>query len=225
MSAPTRKYMIRLPIDGQSQQAAPIMAGYGEIIKELRKQATTDVVKYSMPSATDDVLRRLVNIAKAPKADLIAKGVDVDDLPDLADVLATNLPWVGHVTHNDASRQFRSKNVLAVAVEVLREFDGYVYRLSADVGQIPESRGPALFELQSPSRMDRYYKIYVNLEIADKLSSDILLKSPIVPQKLIDYLEKLGYKQQGRFFTHDGGWRGVNIHVSLFGMIADAGAV
>lgn len=225
MSAVPRKYMIRLPIDSHSQMAAPIMAGYGELIKDLRKHATAEVVKYSLPGASDDVLRRLVNVAKAPKADLIAKGVDIDDLPDLADVLDTNLPWVGHVTHNDASRQFRSKNVLAVAVEVLREFDGYVYRLSADVGSIPESRGPALFELQNPSRMERFYKIYVNLDIADKLSSDILLKSPIVPQKLADYLGRLGYKQQGRFFIHDGGWRGVNIHVSLFGMIADAGTV
>lgn len=223
MTSPIRKYLIRLPIDTASQVAAPIIAGYTEIVKELKKHSTTDVIKYSMPGVSDDVLRRLVNIAKAPKADLIAKGVDVDDLPDLADVLETDLPWVGHVTHNDCSRQFRSKNVLAVAVEILREFDGYIYRLSADVGQIPESRGPALFELQNPSRMERYYKIHVNLNLNDKLSSQILLSSPIVPQGLIDELTTLGYEQQGRFFIHPCGIRGANIHVSLFGMIADAG--
>lgn len=223
MSAQPRKYLIKLPIDSVTMTAAPIMAGYGEIVKELKKHATTDVVKYSMPGVADDVLRRLVNIAKAPKADLIAKGVDVDDLPDMSDVLATDLPWVGHVTHNDASRQFRSKNVLAVAIEILREFDGYVYRLSADIGSAPETRGPALFELQNPSRMDRFYKIHVNLNLTDKLSSDILLKSPIVPQGLIDELTKLGYEQHGRFFTHPSGIRGANLHVSLFGMIADAG--
>jgi len=221
MSAPNKKYLIKLPIDSASQQPAAIMAGYGEIVKELKKYSTTDVVKYSMPGATDDVLRRLVNIAKAPKADLIAKGVDVEDLPDLADVLATNLPWIGHATHNDASRQFRSKNALAVAVEVLREFDGYIYRLSADIGCPPESRGPALFELQNPSRMDRFYKIHVNFELTDKLSSDILLKSPIVPQSLIDYLTKLGYEQHGRFFSHPD-FGHASIHVSLFGKIADA---
>lgn len=221
MSA-VRKFLIKLPIDSVTQTAAPIIAGYGEIVKELRKHTTADVIKYSVPGTVDDVLRRVVNIAKAPKDALLAKGVDINDLPDLADVLDTNLPWLGHVTHNNASRQFRSKNLLAVAVEILREYDGYVYRLSADVGTPPETRGPALFELQSPSRMDRYYKIHVKLDLADKLSSDILLKSPIVPQGLIDELTALGYTLQGRFFVHPSGIYGANIHVSLFGMIADA---
>lgn len=223
MSTPARKYLVKLPICSIDQSASPITAGFSEIVKELKKRTTTDVIKYSMPSTSGDVMRHLINIAKAPKEELIEKGVNVDDLPDLIDVLETNLPWVGHVTHNTASRQFKSKNVLAVAVEVLREFDGYIYRLSSDTGSVPESRGPALFEFQSPSRMDRYYKIHVNLDISDKLTADIMLKSPIVPQGLIDELTALGYTQQGRFFTHPCTHRGVNLHVSLFGMIADAG--
>jgi len=223
MSTPVRKYLVKLPISAVDMTASPIMAGYSEILKELKKHSTTDVIKYSMPAASGDVMRLVVSIAKVAKDELVEKGVDVNDLPDLADVLNTNLPWMGHVTHNTASRQFKSKHVLAVAVEVLREFDGYIYRLSADTGSVPESRGPALFELQSPSRMDRFYKIHVNMDISDKMTADIMLKSPIVPQGLIDELTAVGYTHQGRFFSHPGTWRGVNIHVSLFGMIADAG--
>lgn len=223
MTTPVRKYLVKLPISSVSQLASPIVAGYSEIVRELKRHATTDVIKYSMPVTSGDVMRHLINIAKAPKDEMIEKGIDIADLPDLTDVMDTNLPWMGYVTHNGASRQFKSKNLLAVAVEVLREFDGWIYRLSADTGTVPESRGPALFELQSPSRMDRFYKIHVNMDISDKLTADIMLKSPIVPQGLIDELTALGYTQQGRLFTHPGTWRGVNIHVSLFGMVADAG--
>lgn len=224
MTAMPKKYQVKLPINANTNTASPVMAGYEEIIRELKKYSVTDVIKFSLPDGKNDVVRRMVRISKAPKDALIDRGVDVEDIADLMEVLDSNLPWAGHVTHSGASRQFRSKNCLSIASEVLREFDGYIYRLSAAVTDSqPATLGPALFELQKPSRMDRWYKISVNMEPSDLMTAEIILKAPIIPKALCDELFPLGYVLQGRCFVHPCGIPGANINVTLFGMIADAG--
>lgn len=79
------------------------------------------------PDPNYPVFSKSLIIVKNTLSELIVDPDDEDGNPDLVDLLESCLPWIGVVTFNTASRQFRNKNRLAVSQEVVMRFGNQLY--------------------------------------------------------------------------------------------------
>lgn len=187
----------------------------------LRKKKTADVSTYGLPNVNDDVFSRKIRLVKLPKKDALGP---IEDIPDLEDVHHTDLPWIGQATFGTASRQFRSKNILACAVEVVREIDGYLYRLSVAIDEGDDKAlPPTLVYLNRATPLDREHTLVVNRDVTDEEREFYLADAPVVPKSLVTELFKLGYGYQGNTFSLMGKSRmGTSIRCELYGKILSA---
>jgi hypothetical protein len=184
----------------------------------LRKKKTADVSTYGLPNVNDDVFSRKIRLVKLPKKDALGP---IEDIPDLEDVHHTDLPWIGQATFGTASRQFRSKNILACAVEVVREIDGYLYRLSVAIDEPSgEPLPPTLVYLNKATPLEREHTLVVNRDVTDEEREFYMADAPPVPMGLLKELSALGYGCTGTTFKLLNDARmGTSIHCELYGKI------
>lgn len=175
------------------------------VIAVLRRRASAELGMFAVPGIGGDIYRRRAVIMKVEKATLMKGEVDLEDVPDLEDLHYTDLPWFGHVTlKNAGSRQFRSKNVLAAAVDVVREFDGFLYSLNCDTHLDKTTPNPVLISLTSPSRLETNYAVTVRRNLDAQTILTEFDGVPIVPPTLIKEMTRLGFVQEGNRFTLPG---------------------
>lgn len=184
----------------------------------LRKKKSADVSTYGIPTVNDDVFSRKIRLVKLPKKEALGP---IEDIPDLEDVHHTDLPWIGQATFGSASRQFRSKNILACAVEVVREVNGYLYRLSIAIDDAPVAPEPVLVYLNKATPLERDHTLVVNRDITQDEREFYMSDAPPVPDSLKKELARIGYWLYGDgVFRLNGKSRaGTDIRCELYGKI------
>lgn len=188
------------------------------LLNILRKKKMADFTTYGLPTQLDDVFSRKIRLVKMLKKEALGF---IDDIPDLDDVHNTNLPWIGQATFNSATRQFRSKNVLACAVEVIREVDGYLYRLSVSVNPEPVAPTPlVLVYLDMAKKAERNHVLTVDKDVTEDQYQMYLIDAAAIPAALVTELGELGYTHTGNVFSQGANAQiGSNIRCELYGKV------
>lgn len=112
-----------------------------------------NVLFFSVPGVEDDMLVRSIRVFVLPQP---LSNLPADhDLPDMEDLYHTNIPWSGCVTFKNSER-FKGQ-ALAAFVEVIREFDGFLYELSTkEPGKDTSLR---VVDIQAPALNRLYWTI------------------------------------------------------------------
>lgn len=176
----------------------------GNIQTALRNKELAEVLFHEIPTADNDVFSRRITIVKQPRH---TPGFEQGDDPDLDDVYVTDLPWMGKVSFKNASRQFRSRFQIGVAVDVVREIDGYLYHLSEkSLGFRSHGieDGYCIIDVERHPIDPRTHKVTIN-PIRD--AADIMMHFgivPPIPASLVGQLSDLGYVLEDGDFVHRG---------------------
>lgn len=190
----------------------------------LRRKEMAEVLFHEIPKNGMDVFSRRITIVKQP-AD--TPGFGPGDDPDLEDIYDTDLPWIGKVTFRNASRQFRNRYKIGVAVDVVREIDGYLYLLSEkSLGHrfhgIDEFL--CLIDLERHPYDPRSYKTSVRPVRDQKSIEEHFQDAKPIPNSLVKELTDIGYRiKDGDFIfsddSVDGGDRVSIISCRLYGKL------
>jgi len=158
----------------------------------LRKRRSAEVVYYSLPSPGHDVYRRRIFAAKQD-----AKQIRLEDAPDIEDCYDTDLPWIGYVSFNGASRSFRAKTVLGVSVEVIREFDGYLYLMTVE-GVKPDKPIPPRLLIRRPALLETgWVNVEVHAQVTEEQFEEHFAQMTPLPAALHAYMHDVGYTYNG----------------------------
>lgn len=190
---------IQIP-SGSGNELRNIALTNPSLQEALTKRRQADLEQYGIPDKTSDVFRRRITIIKAAKD----KAPPGDDMPDLEDAQLTDLPWVGYVTFNGANRQFRSKNRLAVVVEVVREFDGYLYCLAEGINRDRPTPLPVVLNVTPPTAWDAYWNVSKQKDLNFNEAMAIFKDVPAIPPRLAQEMMALGYVVEADGFSLPG---------------------
>lgn len=152
----------------------------------LRKRRSAEVTVYGVPDGSTDIFRRRILTAKQD-----AKQHDVSDVPDIEDCYYTDLPWLGYVTFRNSSRQFRAKTILGVVVDVVREFDGFLYHMVVDQVAKPAA-APVLVQKKKASG-GGVIEFTVQRDIPDAEFIEHFVGIPQYTESLLKHMKSLGY--------------------------------
>lgn len=164
----------------------------------LKKKPNADIYHYAIPHGNQDIFRRRIRVVKVDKTDI--NPANLVDVPDLNDMHFTNLPWAGHSGFEGASRQFRSKKVLAVVVDVHRQFDGFIYGLFVDAGlEVPEHPPILAYWTRAEAHEDNH-SVEFDLTPNEAKMKAYFDGAPILPPTLVKEMLALGYVEDGDGF-------------------------
>lgn len=190
----------------------------------LKRVGSAGTQTYSVPTPKNDLFRLDIRCYKRLKEE----DDDISDLPDLEDAYHTDLPWAGYTTFRGASRQFRSKNLLALSIGVVREIDGYLWHLCVQA-EASRSNKEDLAVVKIPSKSSKKTPIIVEYDLSSEEQHAHFSNAPTVPMSLTNELFQLGY--QMRYVDNDAVIFYIpmfddiisSIHVSLFGKVIRIG--
>lgn len=186
---------ISIPV-GNSGLDREIACSNADLASVLLKRNDGELMYYNVPDATSDIFRRRILVKRISKKDVS------EDSTDLVDVHHTDLPWIGHMTFNQAHRQFRSRYALAGVVEMVRLIDGFLWNLTIDTGrEIPEMP-LKLVSYETPGVLETHYVLTVDraLDACDLV--DHFHDVPEIPPTLLAEMTQLGYLLEGNVFHH-----------------------
>lgn len=190
--------VIYIPVEETSGHREIAIAN-SSVFEVLKKKKSAEISYWGVPDHKSDVMRRRIRVVRQDKK--TAAG-SIEDIPDLEDVHYSDLPWIGNVSFNQAPRQFRSKHVLAVVVETVREIDGYLFSLRIDSDKMFEPQPPMILcRLYKAGPLELNHRIDVHLEPTEEQKA--AMKAPWeVPPTLIKEMAALDYELRGNTFVH-----------------------
>lgn len=208
-----RYNVIDVPME-QTNMGREISGCNSAIQTTMRKNNRATVMWYGIPDTAEPLYSRRIDLIRVSH-DELGDG----DHPDLNDLYETDLPWTGLVTFQGASRQFRNANGMMASVHVVREYNGFLYRMAA--GIVPphathvvrhtahtQLRNYAQYEL-----VDDWTLVYPELIPEFQAASH-------PPKSMMEHLGSLGYEWKEDRFVHpqrDGLLD--QIYVTLYGKI------
>lgn len=185
----------------------------------LSKKNRGEIIYHAMPTEETNLFKRRIGCVKIPKS-----SVDLSNAPDIEDVYETDLPWIGVTTFCNSTRQFRSRNAVAVVVDIVKEYDGYLYLLTVDAAKPSPGMKPALFNTSRFGLTDAYRKLVIERDLSDDVIRKYFDKASSVPKQLIEELRKIGYVFDGvdTFVDPTGSDpKNSKLHCALYGRIND----
>lgn len=209
----SRYDVIDVPME-QSSLAREVAGCNSAIQTTLRKHQRATVMWYGVPSAEEPLYSRRIDLIRVPFSELPGK-----DDPDLNDLYETDLPWTGYVSFQGASRQFRNANAMMASVHVTREYDGFLYRMSAGIKPSPTTY---VLELTPHTQFRNYAQYTLVDDWATVYPEQIPAFSAAAhpPKSMMEHLESLGYRWQvDRFVPHGDREPFGEIFVALCGKI------
>lgn len=200
---------------------AEIASANMRIYNRLKRSSVAEISYCGLPDEDCDVFRRRIRVSRIAKENAAPEAME--DIPDLTDMHFTNLPWAGHSTLNSSPRQFRSKNILAVVIDVVREIDGYLYGLYVDAGQDFTPHDPVLVTLVPAKKSNSEHLLFVNKSPSEDMVETLLKPDFNIPPSLIAEMAAIGYQvdELGFYLPERSGFA-ARIRCELYGKIVVA---
>jgi hypothetical protein len=192
-----RARTIVIPID-PSLSLREVATSNCQVFHALRKRTNADIYHYAIPDKEGGIFLRRIRVVKSAKADI---GFELEDLPDISDLHDTNMPWAGHCSLKDGSRQFNSKYVLSTVIDTVLEFENILYNLH--VYHDPSAGPLQLFDLHRAGRMDTCHTVSVRDDIPEIDRLPFYEEPEALPEALVELLATYGYRHSGgTLFEH-----------------------
>lgn len=213
--------VIYIPVDERCDNRE-IAASSAQLCESLKRRDVAELYYYAIPDEKSDILRRRIKVIKRKKVDLA--GWD-PDMPDLNDLHHTNLPWVGHTSFSGAARSFKSKHILGVAVEIIRQIDGNLWLIDVNLEDI-QPRIPRLLTFEHAGPLENTHKLSVIHRPSEEEVAEHFPVIPDIPAALVGELEFYGYKRAGEnLFMQEGGtWINGSIYCQFYGKLVSVAA-
>lgn len=179
-----------VPVKGEALHYE-IEATNASLLHILKKQSRGTVSSFKIPVKDGDIFERKI---MAIKFDSIIVGIkEAGAIPDLEDVYYTDLPWHGTTTFKQSSPQFRSRNVLGVFLELIKQYDDFLYRFTDFIpnkisGMHDNSNQPTVYILTNHGKKSNCRRIYRSTRTLKPTDRPAKL-----PQSLINDMVEAGY--------------------------------